>query len=256
MKKRSIIIFVFIATLFFVASSNTEITYAGWKTDTIGDASSTYLDITNMTISKSTLQITLAENPYFNDSSSNTWRFYNIWIDTSMEDTNPDTETWSTDVYEYVAHFDCRWVTDHWVNNSYINAFRYYRTSDGSEKVEGNFYWNGNSWVGSDPDIDVALVSGNQISFDIDGAIHRRSPLGTGDVVQGVANTANISFTVVDIAPNSGWVDEFDNMCVEPDNGDEDPEPTATPFSSIGSIMSLIFLGIIASGAVLSRRRK
>ena len=256
MKKQSIIIFIFITTLFFVAASNTEITYAGWETDPAGDASSSYLDITNMTISKSELEITLAENPYYNDSSSNTWRFYNIWIDTSMEDTNPDTETWSTDVYEYVAHFDCRWVTDHWVNNSYINAFRYYRTSDGSDKVEGAFYWDGDSWEDSDPDIDVAVVSGNKISFDIDGAIHRRSPLGTGDVVQGVANTANISLTVVDIAPNSGWVDEFDNMCVEPGNGDEDLDPTVTPFSSTGVILSLIFLGIIGSSTILSKRRK
>ena len=254
MRKHSIIIFMFILTLFLVNLPNTNVTYAGWETDPVGDASSTYLDITNMTISKSTLKLSLADNPYYNDSSSNTWRFYNIWIDTSMEDTNPDTETWNDTVYEYVAHFDCRWVTDHWVNNSYINAFRYYRTSDGSDKVEGNFYWDGNNWVGSDPNLDVAVVSGNEISFDVDGAIHRRSPLGTGDVIQGVANTANISFAIVDIAPNNGWVDEFDNMCVEPGNSDEDP--TETPFSSIGSIMSLIFLGIIGSSAVLSRRRK
>ncbi len=254
MKKQSIVIFMFIATLFFVATSNTEITYAGWETDPVGDASSPYLDITNMTISKSVLELTLAENPYYNDSGVNSWRFYNIWIDTSMEDTSPDTETWSTDVYEYVAHFDCRWVGDQWINNSYINAFRYYRTSDGSTKVEGSFWWDGNNWVGADPDLDVAVISGNDISFDIDGAIHRRSPLGTGDVVQGVANTSN--FTIVDIAPNSGWVDEFDNLCVEPGNGEEEPEPTATPFSSIGIILSLIFLGFIGSSAMLSRRRK
>jgi len=254
MKKQSIIIFMFIATLFFVTSSTTDVTYAGWGSDPAGDASNAYLDITNMTISKSVLEITLAENPYYNDSGANSWRFYNIWIDTSMEDTDPDTETWSTDVYEYVAHFDCRWASDHWINNSYINAFRYYRTSDGSEKIDGAFYWDGNNWVGSDPNIDVAVISGNDISFDIDGAIHRRSPLGTGDVIQGVANTSNL--TIVDIAPNSGWVDEFDNMCVEPDNGEEEPEPTETHFSSIGSILSLIFLGIIGSSAIISRRRK
>jgi hypothetical protein len=240
-------------TLFFLTIPSSNITFAGWKTDTIGDATKTYFDITNVTISKTVLQITLAEEPYYNDSGVNNWRFYNIWIDTSMHDTDPDTETWSSDVFEYVAHFDCRWNGSHWLNNSYINAFRYYLTSDGSAKVEGSFYWNGNNWVGSDPDIDVAVISGNNIIFDVDGAIHREQPLGTGYVVQGVANTSN--FTISDIAPNNGWVDEFDNMC-EPPDGTDTPSPTLpTSFPSTALLFCLIFFGIMVS-LIKNHKRK
>ncbi len=251
MKKQSIVILMFITTLFFVTLPNTTETYAGWETDAIGDVSQSYFDITNMTISKTVLQLSLADEPYYNDSGVNNWRFYNIWIDTSMHDTNPDTETWSTDVYEYLAHFDCRWNGDQWINNSYISAFRYYLTSDGSAKVEGTFYWDGNNWVGSDPDLDVADISGNDITFDIDGAIHREHPLGTGYVIQGVANTSN--FTTVDIAPNNGWVDEFDNLyTIPPTNGSE---TTGTPYSSIALIFGLAFLGMIGSSVKAYRKK-
>ena len=250
MRKQSIIILMFITTLFFVTLPNTNITYAGWETDPIGDVAQAYFDITNITISKASLRLTLADEPYYNDSGVNNWRFYNIWIDTSMQDTNPDTETWSTDVYEYLAHFDCRWNGDQWINNSYIAAYRYYLTSDGSAKVTGSFYWDRNNWVGTDPDIDIAVVSGNEITFDIDGAIHREQPLGTGYVIQGIANTSN--FTTVDIAPNNGWVDEFDNMCeTPPTNGSE---TTGTPYSSIALLVGLAFLGLI--GSIKTYRKK
>ncbi len=251
MRKQSIIILMFITTLFFVTLPNINITYAGCETDPIGDVAQAYFDITNITISKASLQLTLADEPYYNDSGANNWRFYNIWIDTSMHDTNPDTETWSTDVYEYLAHFDCRWNGDQWINNSYITAYRYYLTSDGSAKVTGSFYWDRNNWVGTDPDIDIAVVSGNEITFDIDGAIHREQPLGTGYVIQGIANTSN--FTTVDIAPNNGWVDEFDNMCeIPPTNGSE---TTGTPYSSIALLVGLAFLGLIGSSIKTYRKK-
>ena len=247
MKKRIIIVSLFTFSLFLLILPNINPIYAGWKNDDVGDASKPYLDITKLTIYKTSLQITLNENPYFNDSGANTWRFYNIWIDTSMHDTNPDTTTWSTDVYEYIAHFDCRWNGNQWINNSYINAVRYYLTSDGSAKVEGSFYWNGNNWLETDPNIDVAVISGNNIIFDVDGAIYREHPLGTGYVIQGVANTATPS--IDDIAPNYGWVDEFDNECVSPTG-------TETPISTIGFLSGLIVLGFASYKFRIYRKRK
>lgn len=244
MRQQRIFFLLFTAIIFTMSFLNPNFTSAGWETDTVGDASKTYLDITNMTISKTNLQIELNENPYYNDSGEINWRFYNIWIDTSMGDDNPNTTIWSTDMYEYVAHFDCRWNGSHWLNNSYINAFRYYLTSDGSEKVLGSFWWDGNNWVGSDPNIDIAVISGNNIAFEIDGAIHREQPLGTGFVIQGVANTSN--GTTVDIAPNHGWVDEFDNMCEAPEE-EEEEETETTPFSSLGFLLGFVLLGIIGS---------
>ena len=252
MQRRIIVFYLFTTMLFSVALFNVDFSYAGWEVDPVGDASKTYLDITNVTISKNFLSIELNENPYFNDSDVN-WRFYNIWIDTSMEDDTPDTETWSTDVYEYVAHFDCRWNGDQWINNSYINAFRYYLTSDGSEEVTGAFYWDGNNWVGTDPNIDVAVVSDNTVSFDTEGALYREDPLGTGYVIQGIANTSNL--TVVDIAPNNAWLDEFDNMCEEPDDP-EDPNPNdEIPFSIFGILSGTVFLGIIGASIRKAKRR-
>lgn len=244
--------FMFTATLFSLTLFNVSFSNAGWATDPVGDVPKAYLDITNMTISKNFLELELNANPYYNDSGEINWRFYNIWIDTSMEDTNPDTSTWSTDVYEYVAHFDCRWNGDQWINNSYINAFRYYLTSDGSAEVTGSFFWDGNNWVGSDPNIDVAVISGNTIAFDTEGALFREQALGTGYVIQGVANTSN--GTTVDIAPNNGWLDEFDNMCEPPDSTDPDPTDK-TPFSIFGLLFGIILLGIIGSSISEARKR-
>ena len=250
MQGRKFAFLLFSVMLFSVAFSNVDFSYAGWEVDPVGDVPKAYLDITNMTISKNYLELTLNAEPYFNDSEVN-WRFYNIWIDTSMEDTNPDTSTWGTDVYEYVAHFDCRWNGDQWINNSYINAFRYYLTADGSAEVTGSFFWDGNNWVGSDPNIDLAVVSGSTISYDTEGALFREQPLGTGYVIQGVANTSNL--TTVDIAPNNGWLDEFDNLCVEPEP--TDPEPTNTPFSILGVLFGIALLGMIGSSIIKTRKR-
>ncbi len=250
MQGRKFAFLLFSVMLFSVAFFNVDFSYAGWEVDPVGDVPKAYLDIVNMTISKNYLELTLNADPYFNDSEVN-WRFYNIWIDTSMEDTNPDTSTWSTDVYEYLAHFDCRWNGDQWINNSYLNAFRYYLTSDGSAKVTGSFFWDGNNWVDTDPNIDVAVVSGSTISYDTEGALFREQPLGTGYVIQGVANTSNL--TTVDIAPNSGWLDEFDNMCDPPDT--TDPETTPIPFSIFGLLFGIILLGMIGTSINKTRKR-
>ncbi|MCK5141368.1 MAG: hypothetical protein KAQ70_04175 [Candidatus Heimdallarchaeota archaeon] len=254
MRGRKIAFLLFTVTLFSVALFNVDFSYAGWEGDPVGDASKAYLDITNITVTKNYLELSLNADPYFNDSGAVNWRFYNIWVDTSMEDDTPDTTTWSTDVYEYVAHFDCRWNGDQWINNSYINAFRYYLTEDGSAQVTGSFYWDGNNWVGSDPNIDVADVSGNKISFDTEGALYREHPLGTGYVIQGIANTSN--FTTVDIAPNNNWLDEFGNLCVEPDPEPEpEPEPTeGIPFSLFGLLVGITFLGVIGASIRKVRR--
>ncbi|MHA1667746.1 MAG: hypothetical protein ACTSX6_02705 [Candidatus Heimdallarchaeaceae archaeon] len=249
MKKRRSFSFLFLITIIFLLFFNTNLLFAGWKNDDVGDASKAYLDITKLSITKNSLQITLSENPYYNDSGEVNWRFYNIWIDTSMQDDNPDTTTWGTDVYEYVAHFDCRWNGDQWINNSYVSAFRYYLTADGSQRVEGSFYWNGNNWVETDPNIDIALISENNVTFNIEGAIFREQPLGTGYVIQGVANTSN--GTVVDVAPNYGWVDEFDNMCEEPEN----TSTKTTPFSSIGIGLGLFMLALAGTRKRIKKKK-
>lgn len=238
MNRRSIVISTLTIMIFLLSVVNSNPIYAGWQTDTVGDAADTYFDITKLTISKQSLTITLNENPYYNNSGD-TWKFYNIWIDTSMHDTYPDTTTWSTDVFEYVAHFDCRWNGSLWLNNSYIQAFRYYLTADGGTKTNGNFYWDGNNWVGSDPDLNLAVISSTNITFDVDGAIYREQPLGTGYVVQGVANAGSFG-SIEDIAPNSGWVDEFDNQCEYPSSSN-----TELPLSTTGLTFGAAVLGVI-----------
>ena len=247
MKRRSIIVSAITIMVFLLSVVNSTPIYAGWGSDTVGDASTPYFDITKLTVSKLELTITLNENPYINNTG-HTWKFYNVWVDTSLS-TNPDTSTWSTDVFEYHAHFDCRWNGSLWLNNSYIQAFRYYLTADGSAKVNGNYYWDGNSWEGSDPDLDVGIVSGNNISFEIEGAIFREQPLGTGYVVQAVANAGPLS-PIDDIAPNNGWVDEFDNQCEYPD-----PTSTELPLSTIGVLTGIFIVASIGLTSKFRRRK-
>lgn len=249
MKKQGIIVSACIIMVFLINTINTTPVYAGWGSDTIGDADEAYFDITKLTISKTELTITLNENPYLNNTG-HTWKFYNVWVDTSMEDIYPNTTHWPQDEYEYQAHFDCRWNGSSWLNNSYIQAFRYYLTADGSAKVEGHFFWDGNSWEGSDPDLDMAVVSGNNITFEVEGAIFREQPLGTGYVVQGVANAGPLS-PVADIAPNSGWVDEFDNMCEYPDSSNT----TDLPMSTAGLLAGIGVLGVFIFNLKLKRRK-
>jgi hypothetical protein len=198
--------------------------------------------------SNTELKITLVSSPY-NLTGPSSWHFYNIWVDTSNEHTSP-VYTWNDTVYEYIAHFDCRYSTDHWINTSYLKANRYYLTGDGSAKVEGTFWWNSqtDTWESSDPNLDIATVVNNTISFDIDGAIYREQPLGNGIVVQAVAN-AGFFGDVRDIGPDSGWVDEFDNMCNLPTG-----TPT-NPFPAPGFIASFLFLAFIVVGLTIRKRK-
>ncbi len=249
MKRRSIIVSTITIMVFLLSMINSRPVYAGWQSDTVGDAADIYFDITKLTVSKASVTITLNENPYSNNSGD-TWKFYNIWVDTGMSDTTPDTTTWSTDVFEYLAHFDCRWNGSLWLNNSYIQAFRFYLTEDGGTKHNGNFYWDGNSWEDLDPDLDLAVISGNNITFDIDGAIYREVPIGTGYVVQAVANAGSLG-SIEDIAPNSGWVDEFDNMCEYPSSNSSNTE---LPMSTAGLIAGMFVLGVLVFKYRFKRR--
>ncbi|MHA1628902.1 MAG: hypothetical protein ACTSXO_01875 [Candidatus Heimdallarchaeota archaeon] len=248
MKTQRIPLLIFCTLLFGITITNFQLTFAGWQTDPSGDVSYPYMDITKLTISKSTLQIELAANPYYNDSNQNLWRNYNIWIDTSNEDDYPDTTNWSQEIYEYNVHFTCRYSGGQWLNTSYLWAFWYYLTQDGGSRITGSYFWDGNSWVSSDPGIDLAVVSGNTITFDIEGAIFREQPLGTGYVIQGVASTFFPGLQ--DIAPNTGWVDEFDNMCVKPSSN------TSNPLPAPGLLLSTVFLGIVVSTVIILKKKK
>ncbi|HUT79616.1 MAG TPA: hypothetical protein VMZ29_00320 [Candidatus Bathyarchaeia archaeon] len=253
-------VFLFI----ILASSFVNISYiqAGYLTDPTGDASDiNACDITRVDVDVTyhstpvddevILKITLLEAPLIDEN--HTIRYdYNFWVDTSLS-ASPDTTTWSTDVYEYVAHLTCRWSSDTWLNESYLMASRYYLTGDGSAKVMGTFWWNPNtdSWQASDPDLDVGQVIGNTIVWDVTSAIFREQPVGTGYVIQGVANAA-YGIVVKDFAPNNGWCDEFDNMCVLPSSSSGTPS-----LPGIGFIISFIFIGIITTGiTIVSKRRK
>ena len=194
---------------------------AGYLTDPTGDAGGiNACDITQVDILVSynslpvdddiTLKITLLEAPLMD--VSHTIRYdYNFRLDTNLSSV-PDTTTWSSEVFEYVAHLDCRWVSDTWLNTSYLLANRYYLTSDGSAKVMGTYYWNPNTdtWQASNPDLEVGEVIGNTVQWDVTSAIFREQPLGTGYLIQGVAG-AWYGFALKDIGPNTGWCDEFDN---------------------------------------------
>jgi len=249
MKPQRILLLTFCTLLLGTTIANFQLAFAGWKTDPTGDVTKSYVDITKVTISKTTLQIELAASPYYNDSNQNLWRDYNIWIDTSNEDDSPDTTSWSQEVYEYNAHFNCRYSGGQWLNTSYLWAFRYYLTQDGGSKITGSYFWDGDSWVGSDPNVDLAVVSGNTITFNIDGAIFREQPLGTGYVIQGVANSG-MNLQLEDIAPDYGWVDEFDNMCIPPSSN------TSNPLPAPGLLLSTVFLSIVVSTAIILKKKK
>ncbi|NHJ06096.1 MAG: hypothetical protein EAX90_14815 [Candidatus Heimdallarchaeota archaeon] len=253
MKKNRIISF----TLFFliiISLSSITFTFAGWKNDTIGDADAPMVDITKLEVTEDLLKITL--NGQINLSEVPGIAItYNIWVDTSAGAYDPDTETWDPDhtLYEYVAHFDYFKSGGVWYNHSYIWAFRYYLDSSAGTKHEGQWWWDKaqNKWVDSDPQQQIAIVSGNTISFDITNAIFREEPLGTGVVVQGVANSG---FGIVDdIAPNTGagWVDEFDNLCGDgPGTG-----TTSNSLPNISFIFSFVFLGFIITGLKITRKK-
>ncbi|RLI71986.1 MAG: hypothetical protein DRP02_03165 [Candidatus Gerdarchaeota archaeon] len=249
MKPQKILLLIVCTIVLGIIVTNLHFALAGWRTDPTGDVTNAYADITKVTVSKNTLQIELAASPYYNDSNQNLWRAYNIYIDTSNEDDSPDTSSWSQDVYEYIAHFDCRYSSGQWLNNSYLWAFHYYLTQDGGSRITGSYFWDGDSWETSDPNIDLAVISGNTITFNIEGAIFREQPLGTGYVIQGVANSA-LNLVIEDIGPDYGWVDEFDNMCVSP------PSNTSSPLPAPSLLLSVIFLSVVVSTAIIFKKKR
>ncbi|MHA1198642.1 MAG: hypothetical protein ACTSQF_04745 [Candidatus Heimdallarchaeaceae archaeon] len=52
MKRRSIIVSTIMIVVFLLSMINSRPVYAGWQSDTVGDAADTYFDITKLTISK------------------------------------------------------------------------------------------------------------------------------------------------------------------------------------------------------------
>ena len=200
-----------------------QVVQGGWQNDPLGDSPNPNCDIIKLEITEEELQITLAQTPILNESESVAY-FYNIWVDTSGGEYYPDTKTWDPDheLYDYVAHFDWHYTNGQWHNDSYLLAFNFYIDEQGT-KHEGTFYWNSilSKWQKDQPDQGVVIVNNNTIIFDINGAINREEPLGTGVVIRAVAN-AGSGLKIMDIAPNNGWVDEFDNLCKPPsDNTNE-----------------------------------
>jgi hypothetical protein len=254
------------ATLLALTLLNINFSLAGYETDPTGDADGVgSCDITQVNVDVSyhshpvddeiTLKITLAEEITLNESNTFNWFDYNFYVDTSLSD-NTNTSELTSDDYEYRAHLGRKFNnnTKVWTNTSSLYCTRYYYTGDGQGKTMGTFYWNPNTdtWVGTNPELEVGQVIGNTIEWDVTGAIFREQPVGTGYVVQGVATTA-YNLNVKDRALESGWVDEFDNMCTLP------PSSTGTPtlpFPSIGVILSMAFLSLVVSTVHLIRKRR
>ena len=253
MKRHKLIPLIFLLTILVITLANVSITLGGWRTDTTGDSDDPYTDIVKLEISQTILKITLDEAPVLDEAEATIYT-YNIWVDTSNEDTNPDTETWDPDheIYEYLAHFKWYYSSGQWYNDSYLWAYNYY-TDESYNQHEGRWYWDkqASSWSSTEVDQEIAIISGNTISFNVDGAIYREEPLGSGNVVQGVAN-AGSNLYIDDIAPNSGWVDEFDNMCGPQPTGSN----TTNPLPNISFLFSIVFLAIIAANVRIIRNRQ
>lgn len=254
MKRFKIIPIAFIITLLAFSLLNINLSLAGYKTDPTGETAFANCEITRLDIDQDELKITLNTDINVSNGESN-WYTYNIWVDTSMDDFNPDTTTWSTNVFEYVAHLTVRNISNVWTYTSYLWAFRYY-ADDSGVKHNGEWYWNPNTdtWVASDPGLDVAVVSGNTISFNVTGAIYREAPepCCLASIIQGVAN-AGADESIKDIAPNNGWVTEFDNLSVPPSSNTSTP---SSPFPGFGFLVSFIAIGFIASSIYIVQRRR
>lgn len=234
---------VLLFTFFLIALSGLQIVFtsAGVTTDPTGDSADPNVDIIEVEVSEDILRISLAQTPVITESTSPLT--YNIWVDTNG-DPEPDTDTYSHEVFEYVAHF--KWYSSggQWFNDSYLWAFRYYIDESGT-KHEGNWYWNKEltQWEPTENDQQIATVNANKISFDITEAINREQPLGSGIVIQAVAN-AGTGLVVQDIAPNTGWVDEFDDTYVyHPPS--EDNTTTSNLLTNCRLVLNSIFLLMI-----------
>lgn len=263
MKRFKIIPLTFLLTLLAITLTNTSVVLSGYETDPAGDADGIAgCDITQINVDvdynypeddEIILKITLAEEIELNLSKSFNWFDYNFYVDTSLS-TNTNTSELTSDIYEYRAHVGRKYTNSSglWSNTSSLIAQRYYYTGDGQGKTMGTYYWNPNTdtWVGSDPGLEVGQVIGNTVVWDVTGAIYREHPIGNGDVVQGVATTA-YNLNVKDCALESGWVDEFDNMCVAPTTG------TTTPlFPATGLIASFAFLASVAIITTILKKKR
>ncbi|NHJ49174.1 MAG: hypothetical protein FK733_15405 [Asgard group archaeon] len=267
MKSSKLFPLIFILIISSLSIANFTFTIAGWETDPTGDADGinacdiTRIDVevtyhSHPTDDEVLLKTTLLEAPLMDEN--HTVRYdYNFYVDTSLSD-NPDTtDLWGldgSDIYEYIAHLDCRWVSESWLNTSYLMCTRYYYTGDGAGKTMGTFWWNPNSdtWEATNPGLEVGVVIGNQIVWDVTHAIHREQPIGTGYVIQGAAN-AGYGFSVKDYAKASGWVDEFDNCCPTPSSGTNTPSFSLPGF---GFVSSIVFLGLLVSSISIIRKRR
>ena len=118
----------------------------------------------------------------------------------------------------------------------------------------GTFWWNPNtdSWQGTDPGLEVGEIIGNTVQWDVTSAIFREQPIGTGYVIQGVAG-AWYGFALKDIGPNSGWCDEFDNVCPTPPTSTGTP---SIPLPGFGFLISFVAIGLVAASVFIIKRRK
>ena len=264
MKRFKIIPLTFLLTLLAISLTNTSVVLSGYETDPTGDADGIIgCDITQVNVDvdynspeddEIILKITLAAALELNTSLTFNWFDYNFYVDTSLS-TNSNTSLLTDDIYEYRAHLGRKHSNNSgvWTNTTSLICSRYYYTGDGQGKTMGTFYWNPNTenWEGSDPEIDFGEVIGNTIVWDVTGAIYREQPIGGGYLVQGVGTTA-YGLVVRDRALESGWVDEFDNMCVYPSSTGT---PTF-PFPAPGLIASFAFLASVAIITTIIKKKR
>jgi len=262
MKSIKIISSLFLISVFILSLSNIGFVTAGYETDPSGDADGYgSCDITQINVDvdynspeddEIILKITLLEEITINDSLTFNWFDYNFFVDTSLS-TNSNTSELTTDDYEYRAHLGRKWTSGVWTNTSSLTCTRYYYTGDGQGKTMGALYWNPNTenWEGSDPGLEVGQVIDNTIVWDVTGAIYREVPIGTGYLVQGVANAA-FGLTVRDRATESGWVTEFTNLCVYPSS----TTTPSLPFPGFGFLISFLAIGLIAGSTYIIRRKR
>ncbi|MHA1586010.1 MAG: hypothetical protein ACTSUW_01630 [Candidatus Heimdallarchaeota archaeon] len=266
MKRFKIIPMAFLLSLFAISLLNVNLTLAGYETDPTGDAGGNgMIDITRIDVEVSyhshpedddvILKITLADELIFDENTSGIIYAYHFWVDTDLS-TNSNTSEITTADYEYHASLLINWASGQWHYHSYIFASRYYYTGDGQGKTNGAFYWNKNtdSWQGTDPDLAVAVISGNTVSWDVTGVIFRQQPIGTGYLIQGAVSTNYNLNTGKDYAKESGWVGEFTNLCEYPSS-----TPSGTPslpFPGFGFLVSFMTIGLVASSAYIFYKRK
>ena len=189
-----------------LSSSMTAIK-AGYGTDPNGDSEVADVDIIRLDVGITQLKITLAKAPVPNNTE-HIWYTYNIFVDTS----GSTEQSTSDEVWEYCAHFKWYYTSGSWLNDSYFCASRYW-INDNYQKQTGAWWWNPQTktWLVNDPDLDIAVINANTISFDITDAIQYEGPAGT-DAFKWIKAFANggVDLAVNDTAPNNGWIGQND----------------------------------------------